>query len=478
MAWFRNAGPSELPDGVGTARLHGTAEVPMRTTAPMLAALLALVSAAGARADVVEATSTTLVTAGQQLRGALATETPKLDTVVPLYEILSVRASELRNPLRIENLEVVFSGWASYDLGEVRWSSGTTDKFTGDITTGYVRGSVWDRRITLRLGREYVVAGAGRMLQLDGGDLLLRLPAGFSLSAFAGLPVAQRFRTRHGDQTWNPAGGDQTWGGRLGWTLPLPGAPGMGLAVGLSVVAVTDHGYDARKDAAVDARLQAWKNLVLTAGSTYSLAAGRFAETNVNALWTASPKLFVNLGAKRTAPDLFLSQNSILSVFADANRTDVGGGFRYQVSRSTSLGLDYQALIEPTGEGSKTTLGHQAAARAEWERATSRLGGELSFLQAPGLGSKENGYVGVRVFGRHDYRRIYVAADVAAYFLKEEVNGNKTSLNGSLSAGYPMGRGWSAVVAGHAGVTPFLTQQADLLVKLVYNQTYRVREVK
>ena len=34
------------------------------------------------------------------------------------------------------------------------------------------------------------------------------------------------------------------------------------------------------------------------------------------------------------------------------------------------------------------------------------------------------------------------------------------------------------VLAGHAGTTPFLEQQADLLVKLVYNQTYRVREVK
>ena len=33
-------------------------------------------------------------------------------------------------------------------------------------------------------------------------------------------------------------------------------------------------------------------------------------------------------------------------------------------------------------------------------------------------------------------------------------------------------------MAGSAGVTPFLEQQADLMVKLVYNQTYRVREVK
>jgi len=47
-----------------------------------------------------------------------------------------------------------------------------------------------------------------------------------------------------------------------------------------------------------------------------------------------------------------------------------------------------------------------------------------------------------------------------------------------VSAGYQLAPGWSAVLAGRAGVTPFLEQQADLLVKLVYNQTYRAREVK
>jgi hypothetical protein len=315
------------------------------------------------------------------------------------------------------------------------------------------------------------------MLQIDGGDLLIRLPIGLSLSAFSGLPVAQRFRTRAGDQSWNPAGGDRAWGGRLGWSLPFAGKFGSGLDLGASAVVVTDDGHYARQDVAVDGRFQYWQNLVLTGSGTYSLWAGRWAESNVTALWTARNNVFVTLDVKRVAPDLFLSQNSILAVFADANRTDVGGGVRYQLNEHTSLGFDYQALLEPNGEG-KTDLGHEASARAEWEHGKTRLGGEASFLSASGMGKKDNGYVGARVFGRHDYARFFLAADVATYFLKQEVNGNKTSVNGSLSLGYPIGRGWSAVVAGHAGVTPFLEQEADLMVKLVYNQTYRAREVK
>jgi len=135
----------------------------MRTTPRLLAAALAIAAGATARAEVVEATATTVVMAGQQLRGALVNQTPELDTVLPAYELVSVRARDVRNPL-FQNLEVVVAGWGSYDLGEVRWNAGTTDKFTGDLTTGYVRGQLLDRALTLRAGRAFVVAGAGRML--------------------------------------------------------------------------------------------------------------------------------------------------------------------------------------------------------------------------------------------------------------------------------------------------------------------------
>lgn len=157
----------------------------------------------------------------------------------------------------------------------------------------------------------------------------------------------------------------------------------------------------------------------------------------------------------------------------------MGGGVRHQLTESTSLGLDYHALLEPTGEADKTELGHEATARAEWEHGASRAGGEVMYLKAGGLGVEENGYVGGRVFGRRELGKAFVAADLAVYSFKLDVNQNThPSVLGSVSAGYPLGRGWNAVLAGHAGVTPFLEQQADLMVKLVYNSTYRVREVK
>jgi len=469
----------------------------MRTTPRMFAAALALAASATARADVIEASATTVVTAGQQVRGALANQTPELDTVVPVYELISVSARDVRNSL-FQNLEVVVSGWASYDLADVRWNAGTTEQFTGDLTTGYVRGQLLDRALTLRAGRAYVVAGAGRMLQLDGADLLLRLPGNVTLSAFGGLPVAQRFRTRAGSQSWNPAGGDLAYGGRLGWTLPLPGAFGRGLDLGASALVVTDakgtvsdlndptgaatitdaSAPPVRRDVGLDARYQPKGGLVFTANGTWSLEAGRLAEAGLNVLWNASPKVFVNLDARKLSPDLFLSQNSILAVFTDKDRTDLGGGVRYQLTESTSIGGDYHALVEPTGEASGTTLGHEAAARLEWEQGPARAGGELTYLTTGGLGTEENGYVGGRVFGRRELGRAFFAGDVVVHSFQQEINGYKLAVTGSLSTGYDLGGGWATVLAGHAGVTPFLEQQADLLVKLVYNTTYRTREVK
>lgn len=475
---------------------HGNAEDQMRTTPRMIAAALALAASATARADVIEATATTVVTAGQQVRGALAGQTPELDTVVPVYELVSVTARDVRNSV-FQNLEFVVSGWASYDLADVRWNAGTTEQFTGDLVTGFVRGQLFDRALTLRAGRASVVAGAGRMLQLDGGDLLLRLPGNLSIAAFGGIPVAQRFSTRAGIQSWNPAGGELAYGGRVGWTLPLPGAFGRGLDLGASAVFVddapltvkdardpsgatllTDKGGPVRRDVGLDARFQPKGGLVFTANGTWSLEAERLAEASLAMLWTVSKKLFVNVDARQVSPDLFLSQNSILSVFTDKDRTDLGGGVRYQLTESMNVGADYHALLEPTGEESKTELGHEAAARLEWEHGPSRAGGEVSYLVAGGLGAEQNGYVGGRVWGRRELGRIFFAGDVLVHSFKEEINGTSLALTGSLSAGYDLGGGWATVVAGHAGTTPFLEQQADLLVKLVYNQTYRVREVK
>jgi hypothetical protein len=443
----------------------------MRSPARLAASTFLLATALVARADVIEGSSTTLLAAGQQLRGTPAGQQPDLVNVMPFFEIIRVSAREIRNPL-FQDLEISFSGWGAVDLADARWDSGTTGKGSGDVTTAYVRGSLADRRVQLRAGREFVAAGAGRMLQLDGADVVVRLPAGLSISGFGGVPVSQRFAGRSGLTSWNPAGGDLAWGGRLGYALALPGVVGRGLDVGVSLVSVSDHSDPVRQDLGVDFRIQPINRLALVGNATYSLYAERVAEFNVTALFTATKALTLNLDVRHYSPDLFLARNSILSVFTDTNRTDLGGGVRYQFTRTLSSSLDYHLLIEPA-DGGGTEIGGEAAGRVEWESHGTVAGGELTYLK-----TGQSGYTGLRGYGRKDFGRLFVAADLMEVVFKQEVNGQKNSLTGSLSAGYQLARAWSIVVAGRAGVTPYFERQADAMVKLVYNNVVRVREVK
>ena len=60
----------------------------------------------------------------------------------------------------------------------------------------------------------------------------------------------------------------------------------------------------------------------------------------------------------------------------------------------------------------------------------------------------------------------------------EKVNGEDAAVTGTLSAGLDLPNGFSAVIAGRAGMTPYLEQTYDVMAKLAYNQTYHLREVR
>lgn len=443
----------------------------MRTRARLAASVLLLASSLVARADVIEGSSTTLLGAGQQLRGAPAGQPPELVNVAPLFEIIRVSARDIRNPL-FDDLEVSFSGWGSVDLASVRWDAGVDGKATGDVTTAYVRGALAKGAVQLRLGREYVVAGTGRMLQIDGGDVFVRLPAGFTVSAFGGMPVAQRFSGAGTQTSWNPAGGDLAWGGRVGWSLAMTGVAGRGLDLGVSLVSVTDHSDPVRQDVGLDFRIQPISRLVLVGGATWSSYAERLAEANLTALIPFT-RLTINLDFRKYSPDLFLARNSILSVFTDTDRTDVGGGLRYQFTRALSASFDGHLLVQPGQVEGETQQGGEIVGRVEWKGSDALAGGEVTWLK-----TGDTGYTGLRGYGRKDMGKLFVAADLMEVMFTQEVNGFKNSLVGSLSAGYQFTRAWSLVLAGHAGVTPYYEQYADAMVKLVYNTVVRVREVK
>jgi hypothetical protein len=319
------------------------------------------------------------------------------------------------------------------------------------------------RRLVLKVGRAFISEGsASRMIHLDGAEARVRLPANFGVSAYAGSPVPPRFAGRGGEFMTGNLRANFATGGRVSWFLPGR------LDVGASVSMARDRGDLSREDVGADLRLALPYDLQLVAAGFYSIPEEGLGEADVSLSWRPSRRWQLTADYRHVRPDLFLPRTSILSVFADEERNDLGGAVRYEPVRTLALDLEYHTLFEPDGEG------HRVRAKGTWRpRSTIDAGGETVFLTGP----DDGGYWLGRAFAAWRYRLFEVTGDLLSVVLDRRVNDERLSLTATGTVGYRFTRGWKMLVAGSGGTTPFLTRHFDVLAKLVYDQTYVTREV-
>ncbi len=413
-----------------------------------------------------DAHSTTMLIVRDQARGGT------LYTIAPLYEILSVSARDVRNPVA-DNLQLVFSGWGAGSIGNnLVWYDTTPPQHHvfGDLDLAFVQGDLFKRTVQLRAGRQLVVGGVTGALQLDGANALVRLPYGLGVSAYVGSPVSQRFDARGSEATFNPQRGNFAVGGRAYWTLPPWGE------VGVSAVDIKDRGDPGRQQIGADLRVNPWRPLTLLASTNYDLYESRWAETNLVGQVQLLPKLLVSADYRHVDPDLFLARDSILAVFSVDRRNEVGGGLQYGPWRAVTLFADYHYLKEQDGHG------HRASARTTWRPSTSTtLGAEIGFhslYSNPSGSYLNNGYLMARAFGSKRICRFTGTLDLQEYAFQQEVNGHQNSFIATATLGYAIGWGWAALASAGGGETPYYKSRFDFMAKLAYNQSYHIGEVR
>jgi hypothetical protein len=414
------------------------------------------------RAETVDASSTTILIVRDQVRAGTS------NTIAPLYELLSVSARDIRNPVA-ENLQVVFSAWGAGALGRnLVWydRDRPTNHVFGDLDLAYLQGEILRRHLQLRLGRQLVAGGVTGSLQLDGANALLRLPYGLGVSAYVGSPVSQRFDERGTEATFNPQPGNFATGGRAYWTMPAWGE------VGGSWVVLQDHGDPSRRQVGADLRLVPARPLTVFANANYDVYEERWAETNVVGQLQVLRRLLVVADYRHVEPDLLLARNSILAVFVVDRRNEVGGGVRYGPWRDITFDGDYHYLKQNGGDG------HRGRVRAAWTAANDTALG----LELTGVETSPNDYLGVRAFASRRRDRFTGTLDLQEYVFDKPVNGpgsgHRNSLIATATLGYALGRGFEALVSGTGGATPYYESRFDVMAKLAYNQSYRVREVR
>src|SRR5512139_1297870 len=119
----------------------------MRIPTLLAAAVLALV-AGQVRGETLDVSSTTMLQLGQQTRGGADPLDPDLVTVAPAFEIVSIAARDVKNPI-FEDLSLFASTWGSYELADPRWDTGTGSDLNGDVVTLYAQARTLKRRLTL-----------------------------------------------------------------------------------------------------------------------------------------------------------------------------------------------------------------------------------------------------------------------------------------------------------------------------------------
>lgn len=430
-------------------------EVIMRHRLPV-AVLAACLLAGPARGDVVQASSNTVVTAGQLWRAGAAKD------AVPVYEIVSVSASEMQTALG--EFQAVLSAWGAVDAGPIRfWQNGAPhgSRGSGDVDVGYLRGDLLGRRLTIRLGRQVVIEGTARMLHLDGGQLLLRLPGGFGLSGHVGSPVYPRFDDRVTAFTTGNTAGDLAYGGRISWERA-----GL-LSLGASA-SMADAGSEAtRREVGADFRLTPVRALELAGSGFYATDEKRIGQADVSARLRLARAFTLVVDYGHLEPDLFLPRNSILSVFAAEKRDEGGGGLHWTPLRGVVVDADGHFLKAPDGDGHRVRV--RASARPF---GLGVVGVDGQRLEVP-----DNGYWQARLFGSREWGRLSGTLDLWVYHYDKQVNGEDQSIGGTATGGWQLAPAWKVLVAATAGSDPFFKSRLDVMAKLAWTQTY-VREVR
>ncbi len=396
---------------------------------------LALWTAPAFAADV-RGTATTLLSGRQDPRQG--------DTVnvVPLYELLSVEATKLELP-GADEARLVFNGWGRVQLGEDE----VTADHSADLNLLYLEANRGPA--TLRLGRQHLVLGVGRMELIDGLDARVRAPLGLMAEAFAGYTVHPELNLR--TDSWSS-------GGRLSHNLAAWDWVG---EVGASYLQRRKDSQVVRHEVGFDGFTRIGMTNVV-AGAILDPQREALVEARGRLEVVPNDRVSVAANVERVTPSLLLPVNSIFTVFADADHLSVGGALRITPTPFWTFDLTGDSLsLDQDTIGYRAALGVVSYREAQHRSAIG--------MEARRLKENENGYLRGRIFTTLALTEtLKLSADVYALQFDEPINDVDQSMLGQFSAVYDLATNLrlAATVAG--GSTPWAKSQIEGMLRFAY----------
>lgn len=400
--------------------------------------------------------------------GAVVTD----EHVAPIHQYISLRAIDLDAPWREDSLSVELSGWGGVTVGDLtgfRSPEATVGhRVDGDLQAAnvkYTHDGVW-----LRLGRQHYAGGAARYARFDGLSAGGQLDMGLGLEAYGGLAVLPRWSQRPG---YHHLGSPSDTLLRDPEAIEQPDRVGHWLAGGRIYYHSTnvDGGASfheahensglAHRNVGVDARVTPFDEALLGGIAILDLDSTRLADARAWGEIALFDPLDVGVEYLHAEPALFLSRQSVLSVFSTDAYDEAGGRLRYRPK--DWLHLEGSGFVQLYSED--TGVRGEVAARLtpnDWRTTAFRIG--YTRVQAP-----ENGYHSLRNTLRQGITDdVAATAEAYLYFYDEAILERDSSrvFAGTVQwwAAEQLRVMWGASLAS----SPYAALDAQTLVRLAY----------
>jgi len=389
------------------------------------------------------------------------------ETLVPIYEYVQLSARDLNIARQGSGLDMELAAWWRGELG-------TTDRersADGDVQTanvGYHRGP-----FAVRFGRQHVAGGAARYARFDGLTLDADLGAGFDARIYAGLSVLPRWNQRPAytylgaaveSRLKDPSVSTGTrersdyWlsGARLGWTARR-------VRAGASFHEQHEQGGLSRRTLTLDGTSELSGAVSAGASASAELEAERISEARAWLEAAPSRELDLSVEWLHTEPALFLSRQSVLSVFSTADYDEGGAHAALRATRRITLEAGGWAELY---SGSRPGARSEVSLRVIADRAGSTF---LRLAYARVL-TPDNGYHSLRgTLTRRILNRLSGTFEAYAYLYDHAIKNYLSSTVYSGTLEYHAGRSVALLWGASLVHSPYANLDAQTQLRVAYD---------
>lgn len=388
------------------------------------------------------------------------------ETAAPIYEYLQLRARNLDFAGQADTIDLEVSGWARVWPTETRFE-GPLD---GDLQTAavtYHRG-----RGTARLGRQQFVGGAARFARFDGLSLGANLGAGLSAQAYGGLTVLPRYNERPGyyhlgseadsllrdpEAFEQPRRGHWLAGARLNYGSPRWSASA-------SFHEQREQGELGHRNLGLDARGVLSPRASAAASAVLDADVLRLSDSRVWLDLEPLEPLALSVEYLHTEPALWLSRQSVLSVFSTDRFDEAGGIATLRFSPKLRLeGAGFVSLYDD----------HRPGVRGEGTLRVTPDALTVVRLSYVRVLAPSNGYHSLRSsVSRRLLTEFSATLEAYAYYYDHPIRGYRSSAVYAGTLSYEPRSRLSALWGASLSRTPYAALDAQSLLRLSYAFDY------